>query len=250
MSSPRHLSSRSIPGLKPISRRYRWKKGTFHDGCAENGKPRALVRALSLHTSPARAGKTEIRQGNFARPGQGGDDRSVGYTSETETAIRYRIDRMMYARVRTVYARPIKATTKKGERLRIGARKTPGQMSRYACNARIMSAVLIKSGTSARAVARTMRWTKARREGGGGRVAETYVSTGRRGRDDCSREPVRRVFRTLSRARSVIQKLKYRLINGGSSFASFLKTGICGRVALAAEIHRKQDREAVRSRFR
>jgi len=38
-------------------------------------------------------------------------------------------------------------------------------------------------------------------------------------------EPVRRVFRALSfsRARSVIQKLKYRLINGGSSFASFLK---------------------------
>lgn len=44
-------------------------------------------------------------------------------------------------------ARPIKATAKKGERLRIGARKTPGQMSRYACNARIMSAVLIKIGS-------------------------------------------------------------------------------------------------------
>lgn len=133
----------------------------FHVRCAENGKPRALVRALSLHTSRVMRGENARFDKETSRPGQGGDDRSVGYTSETETAIRYRIDRMMYARVCTVYARPIKATAKKGERLRIGARKIRGQMSRYACNARIMSTEPIKSGTSARAVARTMRQTKA-----------------------------------------------------------------------------------------
>lgn len=97
-------------------------------------------------------------------------------------------------------------------------------MSRYACNARIMSTKPIKSGTSARAVARTIRRTKA--DEGGSRVAETYVSTGRRGRD-CSRNrfdvyPGLSLSLSPSRARSVIQKLKYRLING-SSFANFLK---------------------------
>lgn len=132
----------------------------FHVRCAKNGKPRALVRALSLHTSRAMRGENARFNKETSR-GQAKEETIEAYTSETETAIRCRIDRMMHARVRTVYARPIKATAKKGERLRIGARKTPGQMSRYACNARIMSAEPIKSGTSARAVARTMRWTKA-----------------------------------------------------------------------------------------
>lgn len=60
-----------------------------------------------------------------------------------------------------------------------------------------------------------------RREGG---CSETYVSTGRRGRD-CSLGTGSTCILSLalSRARSVIQKLKYRLINGGSSFANSLK---------------------------
>lgn len=51
---------------------------------------------------------------------------------------------------------------------------------------------------------------------------------------------------SFSRARSVIQKLKYRLINGGSSFADFLKgleyaAGSHRAVVASPRIHRKQD---------
>lgn len=52
----------------------------------------------------------------------------------------------------------------------------------------------------------------------------------------------------LSRARSVIQKLKYRLINGGSSFANFLKgmeyvvaPYVVLGVVTPPQVHRKQD---------
>lgn len=86
-----------------------------------------------------------------------------------------------------------------------------------------MSTEPIKSGTSAR----TKRQTKVREQRGGGGeggCSETYVSTGRRGRD-CSlgTGSTRILSLALSRVRSVIQKLKYRLINGGSSFANSLK---------------------------
>lgn len=90
---------------------------------------------------------------------------------------------MMYARVlavtRMYVSTCVRAADKSSEkgkgRAEVRAlRKTP--MSRYACNARIMSTGPIKSGTSAR--------TKP--DKGEGEAAETYVSTGRRGRD-CSR---------------------------------------------------------------
>lgn len=74
-------------------------------------------------------------------------------------------------------------------------------------------------------------------------AAETYVSTGRRGRD-CS--PNRfDVYPGLSRARSVIQKLKYRLINGGSSFANFFEGPKCAsRRASSSLFHDYTVREA------
>lgn len=128
-------------------------------------------------------------------------------------------------------------------------------MSRYACNARIMSTEPIKSGTSARTKRQTMaRGGRGGEKGEGGR-SETYVSTGRRGRD-CSLGTGSTCILSLalSRARSVIQKLKYRLINGGSSFANSLK-GL-RRAAVSRPrrhhrpaVHRKRDIEEIAIHF-
>lgn len=91
-------------------------------------------------------------------------------------------------------------------------------------------------------------------EGGARCRSETYVSTGRRGRD-CSLGTGSTCILSLalSRARSVIQKLKYRLINGGSSFANSLKglryAAVSRPRRYRLAVHRKQRIEEISINF-
>lgn len=134
------------------------------------------------------------------------------------------------------YARPIKAATKKGKGPYRGARvRSIRRDSRPDEQIRMQRANYEyradKIGNE--------RAYKASDKGEGGDRSETYVSTGRRGRD-CSLGTGSTCILSLalSRARSVIQKLKYRLINGGSSFANSLKGLRCATASRPRRHHR------------